>query len=494
MIYSQKLFNTRFKKGENILKKKSFFLLVTIIALSILPFVALAETINIKKGVDGAKKFITISSDLDIELFGHLKTFPHYIHNVDFNSDDTAMDFIFDECGAMTNESIRNEIRLGLKAKGENWSFLIAVESDFVLNKPNGDRIDTGDGDTEGDDFGVEKLNFGYNFGLFQINTGWADKFLDINTGGILYGDDHPFIGFSGKLRSVKWEALYLIIQDDLDFSGGSVDENTLDWRVYTLKTFFNVSNLTLAPMYAFSDNDEHDAKVHYIGMEVYGKLGMITPRFEIIYATGDQDTADGEKDIDAWAAYASVEFAVSNAFNPYIGAYYYTGDNDSNDDEIEAFNGITNISRYSPTFGIENALIYRYIPALGTTIYSNTTGLLGQAEGYGGVSNGSKADTPGTIMLGLGVKGTIKKVSYKAQIMHFMFEDTGAIEQIYGKKIDDQVGTEFDIHLTYKFNKHFSLGNVFAIFHPGDGVQDIRGDKYDETAIMNTVELIWRF
>jgi len=35
---------------------------------------------------------------------------------------------------------------------------------------------------------------------------------------------------------------------------------------------------------------------------------------------------------------------------------------------------------------------------------------------------------------------------------------------------------------------------NVFSVFDPGDGVQDIRGDEYDDTAIMNTVEIIWMF
>ena len=49
-----------------------------------------------------------------------------------------------------------------------------------------------------GEDFGVEKLDFSYDFtshGLpVTVQTGWNTKWLDIETGGVLYGDDHPYI------------------------------------------------------------------------------------------------------------------------------------------------------------------------------------------------------------------------------------------------------------------------------------------------------------
>jgi hypothetical protein len=99
-------------------------------------------------------------------------------------------------------------------------------------------------------------------------------------------------------------------------------------------------------------------------------------------------------------------------------------------------------------------------------------------------------------IMAGLGTKGCYQKWSYKTQLMYFWFEDTGSLEDLadYPGSIDDNVGLEFDLQLTYQFNKHFSLGNVLSLFDPGDGIQDLYGDDYDDMALMDTVELQWTF
>lgn len=444
---------------------------------------------------------ISASKDINIVMFGSLKTLPHFIENADFNSDDTSHDRILDENGFMENHSVRNEFRIGWKAKGENWDFMAILESDFVLNKPNGDRgadatspLDSG---MTGEDFGVEKLNFSYDFGPFKINTGWNTKFLDLMTGGILYGDDHPYIGLAGKLGEAKWELLYLMIQDDIDSSSGFRDGDSLDWRAYTLRVAFDLDGFTLAPMYAFSDNEDHGADVHYLGVEGYGKIGKLIPRFEIVYAVGEQDVGGTDYDISAWGAFGSVEAALSKALNPFVGFYYLSGDDDDTDEDIDAFNGITNISRYSKTFGMENAIIYRYLTALGTHLYSNNFNTLGSASGYGGISNSSKADAPGMIMIGAGSKGALSdQLSYKAMIMYFMFESEDNLPNVVdpGTSVDDEVGLEIDFQLTYTFNKHFSLGNVLAVFVPGDGVTDRLGSDYDETAIVDTIELTWKF
>jgi hypothetical protein len=78
--------------------------------------------------------------------------------------------------------------------------------------------------------------------------------------------------------------------------------------------------------------------------------------------------------------------------------------------------------------------------------------------------------------------------------LQYFEFEDTGALEDVEGKRIDDEMGWEFDLNLTYHFTNHFSLGNTFSVFDPGDGIQDLYGDDFDQTAIMNTFEMRWNF
>ncbi len=448
------------------------------------------------------------SKDVGVNFFGSVKTYPTFLSDVDLNDDDTSFDHVLDENGWMADHNIRNEVRIGWTVKGENWDFMAILESDFNLNKANGDRGLDGsspsDSGMSGEDFGIEKFNVSYDFGPLAVKAGWNTRFLDIKTGGLLYGDDHPYIGLDGKFNdSISWEALYLIIQDETATDGiGAIDADTLDWRAYTFKLNYKLPNgFILSPFYAYSDNDEAkaaNAKVHYLGFEGYGNLGMVTPRFELVYATGDTDTcaATGQDyDISGLAGYASADINVSPAVVPYFGMSYLSGDDNANDDDIEAFNSITNISRYTPTFGMENAFIYRYIPVLGSHLYANDFAMLGgDTPGYGGIGNSANGDSPGMLTYGVGIKGKINAFAYRAQIIFMTFEEEGALEDVYGRDIDDYVGTEYDIHLSYKFGKHFTLGNCLSVFDPGDAVEDIRGDDFDDIGFINTVEMIWSF
>jgi hypothetical protein len=459
----------------------------------------------------GSGQVTAKSSDVDIQIFGSLHTYPTFVYDSDFNRNDTVFDAVLDEGGWMAEESIRSEARIGLMGTGENWSFLTILEADFTYSKANADRgankTDPLDSGMTGEDFGIEKLELTYDFGPFGVETGWQTKALDIKTGGLLYGDDHPYLGLMGKHRSIGWEALYLTVQDDIENLSngkaiGALDADTLDWRVYSGKVEVPVSSFTVSPFYAYSDNDEHDAEVHYLGLESYGKYGLITPRAEFVYALGNQDATGRNSDIAAWGAFAAVEVNISPLINPYLGGYYVTGDDSANDDDIDSFNPITNISRYTPVFGLENAFIYRYVPVLGNHLYSNVSDVLGATAGYGGIGNSAKTESPGMMMLGAGCKGVWEKWQYKTQLMYFWFENTGALEDLAGTTtlpnargdISEDMGLEYDLQITYNFNKHFSLGNVFSIFVPGDGVQDLRGEDYDQTAFLNTVEAKWEF
>ncbi len=441
---------------------------------------------------------IAKSPEVAIQIFGSLKTYPHILTNVDFNDDQTEFDKIGDDNGDMGGDgvSVRNEARIGLEGSGAEWSFFIVLEADFTLDQLN---VDRGDG---GGKFGIEKLEYTYDFGPFMLETGWKTKNLDMQTGGIVYGDDHPYIGLVGRLgKEIAWEVRHYVIVDDISTeAGGKLDSDSLDWRAYAAKVKVPVGRLTMSPFYAYSDNDAHDAQAHYLGAEVYGMVGMFIPRAEFVHVTGQQQSGLNDRDIRAWGAFAALELNVSPEINPYIGGYYLSGDGDADDDDIDAFNGITNVSRFTPAFGFENGFIYRLVPALGSHLYSNVSSaleLLGlpASNGYGGVANSSAAESPGLVAVGGGVKGISGKFTYKTQFQYFWFEDTGALEDISGAdNVDEEMGWEFDLQLTYKFSKHFSLGNTIAFFKPGDGIQDLLGDDFDETAVLNTIELKWAF
>lgn len=461
---------------------KKWLIFVIAIAFMAIPMTSFATMGNM-----GMK-----SGDVEGKFFGRVKIYPHYVGDVNFNKNG----YIKDENGTMAGYTMRDEVRLGWIGGGKDWTFKIALEADLVPSQKTVDRGDSQYGESSGANFGVEKLAMTYNLGPVELEAGWDDRFLDINTSGMVYGDDHPFIGLRGKLSDqLSYELLYITYEDDAD-TGGTHDLNFFDWQLYTAKVQYKLPNgFVVSPFYCFSDmgDNANDAKVSYIGAEAYGNLGLITPRLELVYATGDTDKDSSGKDYDisAWAGYASVDLNLSPAFVPYLGIVYQSGDDDANDDDIEVFEGPAPISRYTPTFGMENALIYRIVPSLGSFIYMWDFNMLGSKPGYGSHYQ-TKAEGPGLIMYGLGAKGKLGKFAYKVQAMLFTLDETGALEDVYGHNIDDTMGIEYDLWFKYQFNKHFSIGNCLSVFDPDDAIEDIYGSGYDETAILNTVEFVW--
>ena len=450
------------------------------------------------------------SNDINVSWFGSLKTYPSWNSDLDFGGGG-GLDYMLDENGILADHNVRNEIRLGWKGGNDSFDFMIILEADFNLDKNNTDRGANKKGATfamlddqgmTGDDFGVEKLDIGYNFGPFRIHTGWTTRWLDIQTGGLVYGDDHPYIGLTGKIgENFSWEADYTIVYDATDKSTSTTpfEGDNLDWRFYSVKGMYKIPDgfakgFVISPFYAFSDNNDsqNNAQVSYFGLEGYGKLGMFTPRFEIAYADGDtdKDTSGRDYDISAMAAYASVDIEICPSFIPYLGIKWEEGDDDPNDDDIDAFNAITDISRYTPTFGMENAIVYRYITSLGSHLYSGNFNRIGTQPGYGGISNSSRGDAPGLLMWGVGFKGKYDKWSYKVQYMDFQYDEEPI--GLDGTPTDDEVGQELDIRVAYAFSNHFTIANCFAAFDPGDGVEDRLGSEFDDTALVNTIELIW--
>ena len=478
---------------------KRFF---TIMALTIsMAFLAGPALAGVSMG-----EVTPVTPDLGIQLFGSLKSYPHFVGNLDFNDERTGLDWMLDESGVIDNDevTVRNQFRFGAKAEGENWKFLTQFESDFTMDKGNVDRgHTTGHPDfidhigMTGEDFGVEKLEFNYDFtehGLpMTVETGWNDTFVDIQSGGLLYGDDHPYFSLFGDVNGFKYELLAILIFDQVNLDGNG-DEG--DWQAYTAKVTMPLGGMQFAPFYGYSDNQAMEANVHYLGFQTYGKMGNLKPKAEFIYAMGDKDTAEGDElDVSAFAGFAALEVGLSDALNPYFGGYYMSGDSDANDDDIEVFHPITNISRYAGPFGIENAIVYRLVPALGTDLYDNSFNRLGGTKtGYGGISNNASANGPGMYSLGIGTQGGVNKWSYKTQLQYFFLEETGALEDVLGNSVDDTMGWEWDLQITYHFNPHFSLGNVLALFDPGDAVEDINGEGFDEMAIANVLELKWQF
>ncbi|MBF0644220.1 hypothetical protein HTZ97_01850 [Desulfuromonas acetoxidans] len=440
-----------------------------------------------------------------IDFFGTAKVKPTYYKNFDFD-DDATDKLIVNEGGLAKGEHIRAELRLGWKASGEKWSVKMITEADVIMQKDTADRSyylengSRGYNPNTGGEFGIERVELLYKFmPQLELQTGWDIRALDIKSGGLLYGDDHPFIGFRGQLaENTSYELLYIPIQNMTGITttpDAFESDEVNDWRVYSLKVTQKVGGFNIAPFYAYSDNDNREAQINYYGAEVTGKAGIFKPSCEIVFADGEFDNG---ADISSWAFFAGAEMEVSKAFNPYVAVRYTQGDDDASDDDVEGWVGITDIGRFTPLMGMDGGILSEDIgQSYGATLYSYAPERAVGGNGYGGISNGGSGNNPGQFVAALGAKGDlsamIDKLSYKTQVFFIWYDETDNLtnNDDPGEDVDDYAGTTFDLQLKYAVEKNFSVDYIFGVFVPGDGLEDQYGD---DVAMTNCLSFNWSY
>jgi hypothetical protein len=445
----------------------------------------------------------------DISFFGTARVMPTYYSNFDF--DDNAPDApVLNEGGFTAGEHIRNELRLGWKAGGDNWKIMMIAETDLIAEKDTADRsfyVDSTKGDparpNAGSEFGIERFEANYTFTpALVLSTGWNIRAADIKTGGLLFGDDHPFLEIGGKLNeNLKYALTYIPIQNRQLNSGVSPVAD--DWRVYILKVNADVGSgdakFNLSPILLYSDNRAKNAKVYYYGFEGTGQIGIFKPSFEFIYADGEF-REPSTTDIKAYAAFGGVEAAVSKALNPYVAVRYATGDDNDSDTEAEGFVGVTDIARFTPLMGMDGNILGESMGnPYGNVLYSYAPERKFSTNQYGGIGNGGSGDNPGHLIVAFGSKGALSDaLSYKAQVFLIWYDQTENISPGAGQtvtEVDDYAGTTFDLQLTYKFAKNFSTTFIYSAFAPGDGIKDQLATTADDTiAQLGTLQLVWAY
>jgi len=452
----------------------------------------------------------------DVSFFGSARVIPTYYKDFDFDSNkgDVAT---LNEGGITSGEHIRSELRLGWKAGGDKWKISMIAESDMIWNKNNADRSyytnsvfsSTNTIPNAGAEFGIERAEFSYMFlPALELFAGWPISAIDIGTGGLLYGDDHPIIGFRGNItETIKYQLAYLSIQNT-PVIGASSSTLTGDWRAYFLKPDFTLGGGswkgTLSPIVAFSDNRAANAKVYYYGLEGLGQFGIIKPSFEVIVSDGEFRNATNT-DIKSMAAFAGVELALSKAIAPYVAFRYTKGDGDRNDNKAEGFVGITDIGRFTPLMGMDGNILGEHLASgaspFNSPLYSYAPDRAGGGLTYGGIGGASSGNNPGSQIWALGIKGDlgdrVEHLSYKAQVFGIWFDKTDNLTPGAGKtnKPDTYAGTTFDLLLKYDFSKNFYASYILSIFAPGDGIKDQQATTANDTlASVNTVNLVWTY
>jgi hypothetical protein len=371
----------------------------------------------------------------EISFFGTARVLPTFYSNFDFNDNQPDAPTL-NEGGLIMGEHVRSELRLGWKAGGDKWKIFFIAETDLINEKDTADRSFYGAA-TKGDpaspnaggEFGIERVELTYAFApALVLSTGWNIRAADIKTGGLLFGDDHPFIELGGKLTENFQYALTYLQINNRQLTAG-VSPITDDWRAYLLK--FNALvgagdvKFDLSPLVLYSDNRLRNAKVFYYGIEGTGQIGMFKPSFEFIYADGEFRGTN--LDIKSYAAFAGVEAAVSKVFNPYVAIRYAKGDDNSSDNDVEGFVGITDIARFTPLMGMDGNILGESMGnPYGNVLYSYAPERRFTTLQYGGIGNAGSGNNPGHMIAALGAKGAVSEaLSYKAQVFGIWYDQT---------------------------------------------------------------------
>lgn len=443
---------------------------------------------------------------VEFEFIGQAAFQPTFFENFDFDSDSpdsptgTSAGTV-DVGGLFT----RAEIRLGAIAKGDNWSAKLLLENDVDIDQTAADR------GGRGTNFGIERAYYTYDLtptATFQ--AGWEFKQLDINSGNLLYADDHPIFGFMGDTSWGGYDVYWIPVTNTPNEPAVSTAAEG-DWNVLAGKWDIELgSGQRFTPILAYSDNNEADeensrAKVTYFGGEFIGQLSGVNVSAEVLGATGEFDSGrlSGD-DISAAAAFGGLELPISETFNPYVAVRWHSGDDDPTDNDVEGWNGISDLARFAPLIGMDGQIMgfgMNGTPAFSTPIFGLSLENSGPGgAGYGGIGNGGSGNNPGQLLLALGSSGNLAsispKLSYKGQVFFIWYDETGALEALPNARsnVDDYAATVFDVQFKYQYNQHFSTRFVGSTVIPGDGIEDATGGAGTDNAYSGMIEFAWNY
>lgn len=437
--------------------------------------------------------------------------------------------------GAVKDGYIRGENRLFFNfSQGDKWDVYMALESDTVLDRKAADRTDFAVGsDTQ--QYGIERLfaTFKVDEINSRIEAGWDAKGVDIGYGGLVYGDDDPGIGITGKANGITWEARYLKKdEDEAGFYTGAtnpigepVDTNDNDRTFMYGKLGYDIQkDVTIEGFYMLDQNylSAKEIDHHFVGLQGKGTFGIVKPTFELAYSFGDYtESGKKDKDISAWAGYADVAFDLKSmagggmkALEAHLGGYYLQGDDDPADNDLDGFASAVSIDRFSPRFGTEHGISNDGNPIFGQILYSMFPIYYGSVAGAG-INGGAKFDNPGFKMIGGGLTAGISQWTYKTNVMAMWFDEPVAVEAYYNSRVrggnvdvDDFMGVEWNHELIYKLYDSVSLKAGAAFLFPGSGAKDItralnaiakdttfaNGKSSDDISMRFATELLWFF
>jgi hypothetical protein len=421
------------------------------------------------------------------------------------------------------------------------------LEMDSLWDRGVVDRTDFAWG-RQSQQFGIERLNASFNLPALssRLRGGWDARGVDIGFGGFTYADDDPGLGLVGGAQGWKWEAWWIkkdeneagyagdVLGPDgphatvaqINPVGPPVQNADEDRDFYYAKLGYDFDGTYVEAFHMYHRNSIAGRSIdhHVTALQGKGTYGIVMPMAEVALAYGDYDAGAYEGDISSWGAFADVALDLHEAvgikkFEPHIGGYYLQGDDKSvNDDgtpdeDLEGWAPVVGISRFTPRFGSEQAIVHDGNALFGQIEYSMFPAYYGSIRGAG-INGGNAFDNPGFVMIGGGLNAAWDNWSYKGNVMAMWFNEENPVEAFYTRlglsdvKIDDYMGTEWNNELAYKLYDAVTLKLGVTFLFPGDAAEDItqaldaharevdfaQGESSDEISQRYAAEIVWFF
>jgi len=362
--------------------------------------------------------------------------------------------------------------RLYYTAKlSDNFKFVNKFEMDAVWG---GDQ-NTGNsgrdyGDIGADGISVEVKNSYVDFDMGPVNSKIGVQGF-ILARGFIADDD-----FAGMHLTYGNDLMSLPVFWFKAYEGGD-ENNTNDADIFGIAPTFNMGDaLTLKPyaLYWMSDNleayqntpgrfqqalgldDLDDADLFYFGLDADLKLDVVSLFFTGIYQMGTADFQNGnDTDIQSYLLNAGASMNLGPA-ELHGQAFYASGDDDAEDDDVDSF------------FVIEGASHY-WAEIMGYGVFDFYTSAGAPADQ---ISNVWAANIGATFKL-------TDKLSLTGDVWYAELAE----DDVNG---ETELGTEFDLKATYKLMENLNLDVVGAYLLAGDATS-LDGNNENDPYLIGT-------
>ncbi|CCK81545.1 alginate export family protein [Desulfobacula toluolica] len=342
-----------------------------------------------------------------------------------------------DESGGVQDDVAKADTRTRLfytATINDNLKFVNAFEMDADWGSS------TSYGDIGADAVAIEVKNTYADFNLGALNAKVGTQQTVIHRGFVF--DDAA----SGViLASNGVTAKYLKFEENGDNAGDDI-------TAYSLSYTADLDTVKLTPVFTYIDADNDDS-IWFAGLDVDANLAGTSLWGTFVYNGGD----NGDNDIKAWLAAAGAKINITDMLNIHGQAFYLTGDDNTADDDDEAFTVIGIPSKTGAT--------YYWSEIMGKGLFD-----MGACA-----SNNSPGTSPTNITAAnIGVTVVpMEKLSLSADLWYAM------VNEELAPGLDEDLGFEIDLKATYELVDGLNLDVVGAYLFAGDSTTE--NDVHDE-------------